>query len=150
MSKPSFVPPMLAKLVRTLPEGPEWEYELKLDGYRLEAIKDGDEVRLYSRRGNDFTKKLATIARRFQGSKKPLLCSTARPLQLTNKERPSFQNAAKSQLGACRLVACLLCFRPVALERKKFEIPSLESKKSSGVLIASLISKAFNEKRQPC
>ena len=52
---------MLARLVRTLPEGPEWEYELKLDGYRLEAIKDGDKVRLYSRRGNDFTSKFARI-----------------------------------------------------------------------------------------
>jgi hypothetical protein len=27
-----FVPPMLATLVRKLPEGPQWEYELKLDG----------------------------------------------------------------------------------------------------------------------
>jgi bifunctional non-homologous end joining protein LigD len=53
---------MLAKLVRSLPEGPEWEYELKLDGYRLQAIKDGDKVRLYSRRGNDFTRKFAKIA----------------------------------------------------------------------------------------
>jgi len=26
---------MLARLVRALPEGPEWEYEPKLDGYRL-------------------------------------------------------------------------------------------------------------------
>lgn len=33
---------MLARLVRALPEGPEWEYELKLDAYRLEAIKHGD------------------------------------------------------------------------------------------------------------
>jgi hypothetical protein len=54
----AFEPPMLATLVRTLPQGPEWEYELKLDGYRLQAIKDGDKVRLYSRRGNDFTKKV--------------------------------------------------------------------------------------------
>ena len=53
---------MLAKLVRTLPQGAEWEYELKLDGYRLQAIKDGDKVRLYSRRGNDFTRKFAKIA----------------------------------------------------------------------------------------
>ena len=59
---PAFTPPMLAKLVRTLPEGPDWEYELKLDGYRLQAIKDGDKVRLYSRRGNDFTRKFAQIA----------------------------------------------------------------------------------------
>jgi bifunctional non-homologous end joining protein LigD len=46
-------------LVRVLPEGPEWEHELKLDGYRLEVVKDVDKVRLYSRRGNDFTKKFA-------------------------------------------------------------------------------------------
>jgi ATP-dependent DNA ligase len=57
-----FIPPMLATLVRTLPEGPQWEYELKLDGYRLQAIKDGDKVRLLSLRGNDFTRKFAKIA----------------------------------------------------------------------------------------
>ena len=62
MPPPAFVLPMLARLVRTLPEGPQWEYELKLDGYRLQAIKDGDKVRLYSRRGNDFTCKFAKIA----------------------------------------------------------------------------------------
>ena len=53
---------MLATLVRTLPEGEQWEYELKLDGYRLQAVKRGDKVRLYSRRGNDFTQKFAKIA----------------------------------------------------------------------------------------
>jgi bifunctional non-homologous end joining protein LigD len=34
-----FVSSMLATLVRTLPEGPEWEYELKLDGYRLDGAR---------------------------------------------------------------------------------------------------------------
>src|SRR5689334_9558483 len=62
MPMPPFVPPMLAKLVRSLPEGPQWEYELKLDGYRLQAIKHGHRVHLYSRRGNDFTKPFAPIA----------------------------------------------------------------------------------------
>jgi ATP-dependent DNA ligase len=61
VAPPGFIAPMLATLVRTLPEGPEWEYELKLDGYRLQAIKDGDKVRLYSRRGNHFTRKFARI-----------------------------------------------------------------------------------------
>ena len=53
---------MLAKLIRVLLEGPEWEYEVKLDGYRLEAVKIGDKVHLFSRRGNDFTRKFARIA----------------------------------------------------------------------------------------
>jgi ATP-dependent DNA ligase len=47
-TKPEFVPPMLAKLVRALPEGPGWSFEVKFDGYRIEAIKNGPEVRLQS------------------------------------------------------------------------------------------------------
>jgi hypothetical protein len=54
---------MLAKLVRTLPEGPQWEYELKLDGYRLEAIKHGSKVRLYSRRGMTVFSQAAAVDR---------------------------------------------------------------------------------------
>jgi len=53
---------MLAKLVRALPEGPGWSLEVKFDGYRIEAIKNGAEVRLFSRRGNDFTKRFAKVA----------------------------------------------------------------------------------------
>jgi bifunctional non-homologous end joining protein LigD len=52
---------MLAKLVRKLPEGPGWSLEVKFDGYRIEAIKNGARVRLFSRRGNDFTKRFAKV-----------------------------------------------------------------------------------------
>ena len=58
---PAFVPPMLAKLVRTVPEGLGWALEVKFDGYRIEAIKNGTNVRLYSRRGNDFTKRFGSV-----------------------------------------------------------------------------------------
>jgi hypothetical protein len=34
-----FVEPMLCAPVKYLPEGPGWEYELKLDGYRPLALK---------------------------------------------------------------------------------------------------------------
>jgi len=37
-----------------LPEGPEWLYELKLDGYRALAIKTEGQVHLRSRNDNDF------------------------------------------------------------------------------------------------
>jgi len=36
--------------VSKLPEGAEWTYEIKLDGYRLEAVRNTKEVTLYSRR----------------------------------------------------------------------------------------------------
>ncbi len=34
-----FVPPMLLRRVTALPEGPNWTYEVKWDGYRMQAIR---------------------------------------------------------------------------------------------------------------
>jgi ATP-dependent DNA ligase len=43
------VEPMLAKLADQVPEGPEWLYEPKWDGFRALAFRDGAEVTLQSR-----------------------------------------------------------------------------------------------------
>jgi bifunctional non-homologous end joining protein LigD len=43
---------MYCKLVSQLPEGPLWQYEIKLDGYRAQAIHDKAKVKLLSRRKN--------------------------------------------------------------------------------------------------
>ena len=45
---------MLLLRTEKLPEGKEWLYELKLDGYRALAIKRGGKVHLRSRNDNDF------------------------------------------------------------------------------------------------
>ncbi|MBA3348844.1 MAG: hypothetical protein H0T13_09820 [Actinobacteria bacterium] len=42
-------PPMEAELVRELPEGDEWQYEPKWDGFRGVLEKDGGELALWSR-----------------------------------------------------------------------------------------------------
>lgn len=57
-----FIEPMECLPVEKIPEGNIWTYELKLDGYRLEAVKAGSKVTLYSRRGNDLTKRFDYIA----------------------------------------------------------------------------------------
>jgi ATP-dependent DNA ligase len=43
--------PQLAKSSRDLPEGDEWRYEPKWDGFRTIAFREGDEVFLQSRNG---------------------------------------------------------------------------------------------------
>ena len=58
-----FVEPMYAQLVQQLPEGNEWLYEVKFDGYRCLAGKDGTGVTLWSRRGNDLTAQFPNIAK---------------------------------------------------------------------------------------
>ncbi len=45
----------LAKLVNTVPEGDNWLYELKYDGYRIMAFVEGNSVRLMTRNNNDYT-----------------------------------------------------------------------------------------------
>src|ERR1700727_205933 len=47
-----FIDTMDCLPVSRLPEGPEWTYEIKLDGYRLEAVRTGRRTTLYSRRQN--------------------------------------------------------------------------------------------------
>ena len=47
--------------VSTLPEGKKWSYEIKLDGFRLEAVKKKGETTLFSRRGNILNRKFPYI-----------------------------------------------------------------------------------------
>ena len=49
-----FIEPMECRRVEKLPEGEDWQHEIKFDGYRAIAIKQYGEVSLYSRRGNSF------------------------------------------------------------------------------------------------
>ena len=58
----AFIETMECLPVRTLPEGPEWTYEIKLDGYRLEAVKNSGRTTLYSKRRNVYNSKFGYIA----------------------------------------------------------------------------------------
>ena len=44
------VQPMLAKLARTIPDGDNWLFEPKWDGFRCIVFRDGDEIELVSRK----------------------------------------------------------------------------------------------------
>jgi ATP-dependent DNA ligase len=48
--RPPF-PPMEAKLVDEIPEGPEWQYEPKWDGFRCLLFRDKNEIYLQSKAG---------------------------------------------------------------------------------------------------
>src|SRR3984893_12862184 len=60
--KAAFIESMECLAVTKLPEGPGWTYEIKLDGYRLEAVKNGGVTTLYSRRANVLNGQLQYIA----------------------------------------------------------------------------------------
>ena len=52
----------LAKLVNKVPEDGDWLYEVKYDGYRILAYLEGNNVRLITRNGNDYTRQFRDIA----------------------------------------------------------------------------------------
>lgn len=61
--QPDFLPPQLASMADTPPSGPGWLHELKLDGYRIQARKDGARVQLLTRKGLDWTHRMPAVAR---------------------------------------------------------------------------------------
>src|SRR5215831_10494129 len=56
-----FIAPCLPTKAHTLPSGGAWLHEIKHDGFRIIARKDGERVRLYSRPGNDFSRRFPLI-----------------------------------------------------------------------------------------
>jgi bifunctional non-homologous end joining protein LigD len=59
---PAHPTPQLATLVSELPQGGEWLYEPKLDGYRLLARVAAGRAALSTRRGNDWTDRFPHLA----------------------------------------------------------------------------------------
>ena len=49
--------PCLPSPAKAPPAGPDWLPEIKHDGFRILALRDGTGVRLYTRNGHDFSKR---------------------------------------------------------------------------------------------
>ena len=60
---PRISTPQQPTLVTSPPGGDEWLHEMKFDGYRVLAHASGKSVRLVSRNGSDWTRKLSSVAR---------------------------------------------------------------------------------------
>jgi bifunctional non-homologous end joining protein LigD len=58
---PGYIAPCLPTRTDELPSSSEWLHEIKHDGFRVIARKNGAQVRLYSRPGNDLTYRFPLI-----------------------------------------------------------------------------------------
>jgi bifunctional non-homologous end joining protein LigD len=57
-----FVAPCIPTPAAKPPSGPDWVHEIKHDGYRLIVRREGKTVRLFTRRGHDWTDRYPAIA----------------------------------------------------------------------------------------
>ena len=58
----TFIQPMAAAIVDRLPEGDDWTYEVKFDGYRALLMKDDGRLQIRSRNDKDLTRAYPSIA----------------------------------------------------------------------------------------
>jgi bifunctional non-homologous end joining protein LigD len=59
---PGFIEPALATSIDKVPSGERWLHEIKFDGYRVQIHLVNNGVKVFTRRGNDWTKRFKTIA----------------------------------------------------------------------------------------
>ena len=83
---PSFIEPMLCKLVPSAPASAGWLHEVKFDGYRLQARIWRGEVRLRTRSGLDWTQKFPALTQDLKAGGR---CIRGRP-----KSRPASSRRA--------------------------------------------------------
>jgi bifunctional non-homologous end joining protein LigD len=99
--KAGFIEPMLLMRTDRLPDDrAQWEYELKLDGYRAVAFKTGGRIHLRSRNDNDFTRRYPSILRGLEKLPDETVID-GEVVALDEEGRPSFnalQNFASSVL----------------------------------------------------
>jgi bifunctional non-homologous end joining protein LigD len=61
LRRDGFVAPCIPTRAYKVPVGPDWVHEIKHDGYRLQVRRDGDTVRLFTRRGYEWSARYPAI-----------------------------------------------------------------------------------------
>jgi bifunctional non-homologous end joining protein LigD len=101
-ARPRWIDPMKATLAEAPPVTGDWVYELKWDGYRALAIKDGDQVELVSRNKKPLTADFPEIAAAIGALPAETLVLDGEICALDREGRPSFQLLQGRDLGLGR------------------------------------------------
>jgi bifunctional non-homologous end joining protein LigD len=59
---PGFIEPALATSIDKVPAGERWIHEIKFDGYRVQVHLRDAAIKVFTRRGNDWTNRFRKIA----------------------------------------------------------------------------------------
>ncbi len=103
----------LATLAERPPSGPEWCFEIKYDGVRMLAFRNGDQVCLLGRSGEDITKRYPEIAAALVALPAPRFLLDGEIIAEDEEGRPSFQ----------RLQARMLLTRPGDIQAAMARVP---------------------------
>jgi len=93
---------MECALVSKLPEGQDWTYEIKLDGYRAIGVKTSRDTILYSRNGKNFNKRFSQIAAALDDLPADTVID-GEVVALDESGRPDFHSLQHFQAAASRI-----------------------------------------------
>jgi bifunctional non-homologous end joining protein LigD len=136
-SKPSrraplkFIEPMKAKLVEEPPSYGEWVYELKWDGYRALAIKDGESVEIFSRNHKVLTADFPEIRDAVAALPVARAILDGEIVALDPEGRPSFQLLQGRSIGRSRPVMFYYAFDLLHLEDQDLQKKKLCARKEA-------------------
>src|SRR3954466_4102315 len=122
-----FIPPALLTPAKTVPTGPGWIHELKHDGIRLIARKDGDRVQLWSRHGRSRTADFGTIVAAIRSLKVRSAVLDGEAVAHCEKGLPDFHRTLSS---AGQQEACLLAFDLLAVDGEDLRLLPLLARRS--------------------
>lgn len=93
---------MECALVPKLPEGPDWTYEVKFDGYRAIGVQGSQEATIYSRNGKNFNNRYPHLAEAL-GSLPADTVVDGEVVALDDSGRPDFHTLQHFKASASRI-----------------------------------------------
>jgi bifunctional non-homologous end joining protein LigD len=113
---PGFVEPSLATLRPEAPRGDRWVHEIKYDGYRLQLHVHNGRIRLFTRRGHNWTDRFESIVIAASSVKTYAAILDGEVIVPTEQGRSDF-HALERDLGAGRSDRFVYyCFDPLYLD----------------------------------
>src|SRR6185369_6299781 len=126
---------MLASASETLPLGNAWTYEIKWDGYRALAVKDGSSIRLISRNEKNLTNDYPTVVSALRSIKEKAVVLDGEIVALDRNGRPSFQ--ALQHRSTAGLVLAYVAFDVLTIGSRSLIAEPLSVRRTH---LASLLS----------
>jgi bifunctional non-homologous end joining protein LigD len=141
IAAPGFIEPCLPTVATRPPNGPLWLHEIKHDGYRLMVKKHGDAVRIYTRRGADWTDRFPAIvgvARKikafsFHIDGEGVVCSDA-GLAMFDRLHSKSYDAAVFLFAFDLIEVDGTDLRKLALVERKLRLRALLARRKSGIV----------------
>jgi bifunctional non-homologous end joining protein LigD len=127
---PYFVPPMKATPVEKLPEGDDWIYEVKWDGYRVIAIKDDDDVQLRSLKDRSLNSDFATVRDAIAGVSAETAVLDGEVVAVNAQGKPSFQMLQNRATAGRAWQIVYYAFDLLHLDGRELRNEPLESRKT--------------------